>query len=530
MAATNANAINFFSPARWVVCKTAGEGTHTTITTATADASSGDTIVIMPGSYTENFTAKAGVTYYAIANPQVINNNGSVVEIIGRVTLPGFGNYSAFINTTHQNGTSAMFQGTANLYLVNCCFYSSGSSGYGVFLNASGSTINLTNCVGDFSGTAPYLMTSSNTLNINYCQFTNATNGTGIATNSTGTVNWNYSTCKNEISTSSSGVVNFVGCNIDTSALNATCVTLAGTGSSSFDLCRFSSGTATALTIGSGCTFTGNSSEIISSNATLISNSGTLNYNKYEFIGSTTFTANGVVLAQSNPYLLATASPGSTSGVPLISNGTSSAPTFGTAVVAGGGTGDTSFTAYSLITGGTTSTGALQNVSGVGTSGQVLTSNGAGALPTWQTSTAGGGILSVTGTLTSAQIKSLNANPIQVIAAPAANTYIAVIFFAVKLNYGGTNPFTTTYGQTIQLYYGTTTGVNTLFANNSNMIPSNQLNASQSLAFSTPVNVNPINLSSISATALNIYNSGYEIGGNAANDNTFSYVIDYLIF
>lgn len=53
--------------------------------------------------------------------------------------------------------------------------------------------------------------------------------------------------------------------------------------------------------------------------------------------------------------------------------------------VAQGGTGNTSFTAYSVICAGTTSTGAFQNVSGVGTSGQVLTSNGAAALPTWQT-------------------------------------------------------------------------------------------------------------------------------------------------
>ena len=49
-----------------------------------------------------------------------------------------------------------------------------------------------------------------------------------------------------------------------------------------------------------------------------------------------------------------------------------------------GGTGKGSFTAYSIITGGTTATGALQNVSGVGSSGQVLTSNGASNLPTWQ--------------------------------------------------------------------------------------------------------------------------------------------------
>src|SRR3954471_11035858 len=70
----------------------------------------------------------------------------------------------------------------------------------------------------------------------------------------------------------------------------------------------------------------------------------------------------------------------------------------GTAVtVPYGGTGDTSFTAYSVLCGGTTSTGAFQNVSGVGTSGQVLTSNGASTLPTWQTFTAGT-VTSVSGT------------------------------------------------------------------------------------------------------------------------------------
>ncbi|MBP6892542.1 hypothetical protein KBB68_03080 [Candidatus Babeliales bacterium] len=49
-----------------------------------------------------------------------------------------------------------------------------------------------------------------------------------------------------------------------------------------------------------------------------------------------------------------------------------------------GGTGNSSLTAYALITGGTTSTAPLQQISGTGSSGQVLTSNGAGALPSWQ--------------------------------------------------------------------------------------------------------------------------------------------------
>ena len=63
----------------------------------------------------------------------------------------------------------------------------------------------------------------------------------------------------------------------------------------------------------------------------------------------------------------------------------------GQLAVARGGTGVGTFTAFAVICAGTTATGALQNVSGLGTSGQVLTSNGAGALPTWQNSSGGGG-------------------------------------------------------------------------------------------------------------------------------------------
>lgn len=59
--------------------------------------------------------------------------------------------------------------------------------------------------------------------------------------------------------------------------------------------------------------------------------------------------------------------------------------------VANGGTNAASFTAYSVICAGTTTTGTLQNVSGVGTSNQVLLSNGASALPTWQTVGIGSG-------------------------------------------------------------------------------------------------------------------------------------------
>ena len=73
---------------------------------------------------------------------------------------------------------------------------------------------------------------------------------------------------------------------------------------------------------------------------------------------------------------------------PLASSGGNTPDiSLGTVPVTKGGTGLTSATAYALLAGGTTSTGAVQSLAGVGTSGQVLTSNGAGALPTFQTPT-----------------------------------------------------------------------------------------------------------------------------------------------
>jgi hypothetical protein len=55
-----------------------------------------------------------------------------------------------------------------------------------------------------------------------------------------------------------------------------------------------------------------------------------------------------------------------------------------TVSVAQGGTGVTTTTAYSVVFSGTTSTGAFQASAGPGTATHVLTSNGAGALPTFQ--------------------------------------------------------------------------------------------------------------------------------------------------
>lgn len=72
------------------------------------------------------------------------------------------------------------------------------------------------------------------------------------------------------------------------------------------------------------------------------------------------------------------------------STGTSGAVTLaGTLGTANGGTGRTTHTAYGVLCGGTTTTDAQQSIASVGTTGQVLTSNGAATLPTFQTIVSG---------------------------------------------------------------------------------------------------------------------------------------------
>lgn len=118
------------------------------------------------------------------------------------------------------------------------------------------------------------------------------------------------------------------------------------------------------------------------------------------YFSSTSAMASSALLAQNQLVLgggagAAPATLGSLGTTTTVLHGNAAgAPTFGavslTADVSGalpvanGGTNATSFTAYAVLCGGTTSTGALQSIASVGSAGNVLMSNGAAALPTMQ--------------------------------------------------------------------------------------------------------------------------------------------------
>ena len=79
-----------------------------------------------------------------------------------------------------------------------------------------------------------------------------------------------------------------------------------------------------------------------------------------------------------------------TASKPVFTNGSKNLVSTGTLGVDQGGTGLTTTTAYSVVFSGTTSTGNFQASIGPGTTGYLLTSNGAGVLPSWQAAPATG--------------------------------------------------------------------------------------------------------------------------------------------
>lgn len=285
-----------------------------------------------------------------------------------------------------------------------------------------------------------------------------------------------------------------------------------------------------------------------------------------KFDGTSTFS--GVIVTQHDLLIgaasngITSVAPSATSGVPVISQGVSADPTFGTAVVAGGGTGRTSLTNHGVLVGASTS--AITQL-GTGSAGQVLQSGGASADPsysiptypsasgtsrkiivsdgtnnvysteTWATPGAsgnvltsdgtnwtsaaapGGGLQTVTISLTNAQIKALDTTPITILAAQGSGVVTIPVSISYKMIYGGTNAFIAS-GST-DFCYGTTAITNVIASNSDGSFW-------QSTSTKYIVNLDSSFGGSSGAATSTVENAAISISrtsaitGNAANNNT----------
>lgn len=271
---------NNFGPAKWIVNATAGLGTHTTIATALTSSSSGDTIFIMPGTYTEAITLKAGVDLTAYGCDS--QNN---VIIKGAVTVSFNGTVSCYGIQFTTNAATCFTVSSANtssLFFKDCKIAATDGNGFDV--NAANFAITLNQCQTSSASTNKvFNVTTVGGIAAYGCSLTSTSTASTIAA---GAINIYGGECASMIfTTATTGAINAFNCYFNNSA-NLTSLTMAGTGSSTLQNCQFAAGTASALSIGTGCTATVSNCSVTSSNTNAITGAGTIVYSNISFIGT----------------------------------------------------------------------------------------------------------------------------------------------------------------------------------------------------------------------------------------------------
>jgi len=320
-----ANGANDLHTALYIVSSagTTGTGANFTTISAAIAAAQGSginsTIFIMPGNsgtYTENFTLPANINLVGHNGDQTTPN----VTIIGTITCTSAGS-RAISNLRLQTNSAALLAVTGNAATVvnlnNCYLNCTNNTGI-TFSSSSGSSqINLLQCAGNLgtTGIGLFTHTSSGTM-FNYnSRYLNSGASTTASTCSAGGLSFNNSEMNSPVTMSSTSASTWQYSNFVTSPQNVTSVTLNGA-SHSCKWCRFESGSASAISIGSSVTEI-ELCTISSSNTNAITGAGTLSYADLIFLG-TSSTMNvttqvglvsqaGIVRNSKQPSFLATA-------------------------------------------------------------------------------------------------------------------------------------------------------------------------------------------------------------------------------
>lgn len=425
--------------AKWIVNATANLGTHTTIQAAITAASSGDTIFITPGTYTENLTLKAGVNLTAFACDISTDSTAHVI-IVGKCTMTTAGTVSMSGIQLQTNsdfllavtGTAASIVNLQGCYL-NC------TNNTGISLTSNGgSVIYMNDCNMNLATTGiAFFACTSGGISAFYTNFTN--NGsTTASTLSNAVFNTEYSLFASIITTTNNSGVNlkyvYFGVNGQTS------IALTGTSSLTSEFCEFVAGSASAITVGVGCAASFWSDIIGSNNTNAIAGAGTITSYGLTFFSGSSSTIQGTLASTPHALTVPQGGTGLTSTTINQILYSSAANTIAGLATANNGT---------LITGTTGVPSVLAN----GTTGQILTAT-TGSPPSWISPATSGTVTSVSGTANQVSVATGTTTPVISLIGPyTPATYTA---HGVLVGEGTSSIAATAVGSTGQILIGNT--------------------------------------------------------------------------
>jgi hypothetical protein len=285
---------NTFCEAKWVVNPTLGKGTHTTITAALTSASSGDTIFICPGTFTENLSLKAGVNLSAYGCDGSASNQGANVTpnvIIKGTASASFTGVAAFSGIQFlTNGAAAIALTGANvgqLIFNNCSI--NANDGTGFTMNAATYALSFLGCVFNSASTNILFAITTGGVVFQNCIIA-LSSSAGASTIAVNTISFNSCAISGlKITTTTTGSINVNNCNWIFAA--NTLLTMAGTGMSTLNNSEFESTSASTFSIGTGCTLNTGNCIVNSSNTNAITGAGTFSSGPVNYSGSS-FTNN----------------------------------------------------------------------------------------------------------------------------------------------------------------------------------------------------------------------------------------------
>ena len=279
---------NNFGTAKWIVSSAYSDGcTHITIASALTSASSGDTIFIRTGTYTENLTLKAGVNLVAYT----VDGITPTVTIIGKLSFSSAGTVSISgirLQTNSDNFLAVTGSAASIVNLYECYLNATNANGITYSSSSGSSGINLIRCSGNITttGITAFVHTGAGVLDFRYTLWGNDGNSVTRSTVSSGVVYLTFSQIGFGVTSSSTGL--FSTGFSQMSAPNIPVLIHGGRTDSQLYFSKFYSAASTCITV--NATLTVVQCDVNSSSSPVINGSASLYTSNLSFSDNATIT------------------------------------------------------------------------------------------------------------------------------------------------------------------------------------------------------------------------------------------------